>query len=69
MEKTKTFMLKVLCLAAGALLFAVIDLATESKRCQKVVLRDIKAHAQYAEELRSTVGSTDFLTELTRGQK
>lgn len=68
MEKTKTFGLIGLSLLAFTFAAAVLDKATESKRCQKVVLRDIKAHAEYAAELRDTVGSTDFLTEMTRGK-
>lgn len=69
MDVVKDFGLKMLCLFAGALVFTVFDKATESQRCQKVVLRDLKANAAYTEELRSTVGSQDFLTEITRGQK
>lgn len=47
----------------------VIEKATEKERCRGVVLADIKKTNTYVEQLRAELGSLDFLTEMTRGQK
>lgn len=62
---------KIMTMLPWGLLAAVVALSatTETQYCRGVVLKDLRDSAAYAEQLRGAVGSTDFLTEVSRGQQ
>jgi hypothetical protein len=48
--------------------FVAVSVTVEPDYCRAYVLKDLRKSAAYTEQLRATVGSTDFLTEVSRGQ-